>query len=304
MDNLNSSKEKNISIDHINNNKSIYSKAYENKISKKKIIYTNLLIDFKNFIKKGFKEEKKLIIPLFISMGFFILKKRPFFYNIKNNYEISNSLFKRNKRIKVNFIKDNIEKKELNLRFTYSYGYKHINEFKNFLNFSKKIKEENSKSLELIKGIEVNLCGIKNLHEEGKLILLEFLSDKNSKIFLKFNHINYNENPEIYVWLYVKNYKYSFSEINLNIFLMKQGLANLNPIKLHEVFDEKIFYNFSDMLEAERNAKEKGIGIWSKGKVRVLRDSIIQNERFMGYFDRLKANMNMKKWQKNMLNRN
>jgi hypothetical protein len=319
----------NDNIKYNHNNKKDNLITINSYVPDRKIINVNLIIDMKNFLHNGFIERKRLLIPLFITLGYLILKKRPFFYNIKNNFEVSQSLFKRNKRIKVNFIneynnnsnnnkdtKDIMEKtKELNLRFTYSVGYKHLNELKNLFNFSflkyknnkeKEIHKNNSNnwSLDIIKGIEVNLCGIKNLNEDGRLILLEILNDKKSKIYLKFNHVNYNEKPEIYVWLYVRNYKYSYSEINLNIFLMQLGLGNLNHIKLHEVYDEKIYYNFSDMLEAERNAKEKGIGIYSKERVKVARESFIKNESFEAYFDRLKTNINMKNWQRNMLNKN
>lgn len=312
-----------------------------------KIILINCILDFNSFMKNNFKESNKGYLGLSLISLFFLNRKRPFIYNIKNNYQFSNSLIVKNKIIKVNPIKNNIERKlysgqksaiqNFNFRFSYSFEYRHINNaynklynFKNLFtnltnkasiitenndNFREKINHENKlnnnisykdnerKQLEILTGIEVKLCGIKDLNEEGRKIAEKLIYDNNSKIYLQFNHILYMDTPEIYCWIYLKNKKFSYSQINLNIFLVKQGLANVNPVKLNDVFDEKIYYNYSDLIEAERNAKEKGMGIWENKRSKVIRESSIKNERFGSFFERFAKRLNMSGWEKSILNK-
>jgi len=152
-------------------------------------------------------------------------------------------------------------------------------------------------------GIEVKLCGIKDLNEEGRNVVERLIYDKNSKIYLQFNHFLFMDSPEIYCWIYLKNKNFSFSQINLNIFLIKQGLANVNPIRLNDIYDEKIYFNYSDLLEAERNAKEKGIGIFANKRSKVIRESSIKNERYGSFFEKFAKKLNMRGWEKSILNK-
>ncbi len=89
----------------------------------------------------------------------------------------------------------------------------------------------------------------------------------------------------------------------MNIFLIKQGLGKRNQIKLNDIYDEKIYYNYADLLEAERIAKERGKGIWGKQKSGVVRESSMLNEKISSIFDRIKVRKNMKIWQKTILNK-
>lgn len=323
---------------HYNKKKLIFNK---NEASVSRIILVNCILDFKSFFKKNFKDSKKGYLGLGLITFYFLNKKRPFIYNIKNNYEFSNSLITKNKLIKVNPVRFPNEKKfdnnntnhknNNNLRFTYSYEYKHINNLYNklfrFRNIHNEFKNPNNlndvnnsvienipnkenisndqekKELEVLSGIEVKLCGIKDINEEGKLIMENLIYDKNSQIYLQFNHILYMDTPELYCWVYIKNKKFTFNKINLNLLLVKQGLANANQVKLNDVYDERIYYNYADLLDAERNAKEKGMGIWSDKRSKVVRESSIKNERFGSFFDKLAKRLNMRSWEKSLLNK-
>jgi len=303
-----------------------------NESSHSKILFINCILDFKSFINKNFRESLKGYLFLSFITLYFINRKRPYIYNIKNNFEFSNSLVSKNKLIKVNVIKnDNFQNTNQSLKFTYSLEYKYINQAFTFISnlkklitnlnkklfkrkneynlnnikneYSSKIDNKENKEIEILKGIDVKLCGIKDLTEEGIYFVQKLIYDKNSKIFLHFNHILYMDTPEIFCWIYIYNKKFSFSRLNLNIFLVKQGLANVNPVKLNDIYDERIFYNYSDLLDAERNAKEKSLGIWSKTKNKVTIESSIKNERFSSIFDRFGKRVNMRKWEKSILNK-
>ncbi len=297
-------------------------------VSDKKVVMVNSILDFKDFLKKNFNDSKKGWIALGIFTLYILRKKRPFIYNIKNNYEITKSLIEKNKTIKVNPVKNPEEILTINgttlrntssFRFSYGYGYRNINNlFSNIssmiknisLIFLKNNKYRNEKNkindnnqLEVIKGIEVKLAGIKDMTDEGKSIAEKLIYHKSSKIKLQFNHILYMDTPEIYCWIYIKNKNFSRKEINLNIFLTQQGLANVNKIKLNDIEEERIYYNYSDLIDAERLSKEKGLGIWSRTRSNVIRESSVKNERFFSFFERFATNINLKKWQKSILNK-
>ena len=334
------SKITNSNINSINTNKKKILIENSNETSILKVISVNCILDFKSFVKNNFQDSKKGYIGLSLIAIYILNRKRPFIYSIKNNYEFSNSLISRNKIIKVCQIISSFEKKSANsinpnnFKFTYSLEYRHINAVYNKLsnlkilasnilnknrrndktnNFDDKIINENKnnnsetsyekKELEILTGIDVKLCGIKDINEEGKKIAEKLISDKNSKIFLQFNHILYMDSPEIYCWIYIKNRKISVNKFNLNIFLVKQGLANVNPVKLNEIYDERIYYNYSDLLDAERNSKEMGLGIWSNKRSKVIRESSIKNEGFGSIFERFGKRLNMRGWEKSILNK-
>ena len=315
--------------------KLIHDDYNKNEITTNKIILTNLILDIKSNLKFNFKETYRGYLGLTFILFFGIYKKRPFIYDIKNNYIFSTKLIEKNKRIKVNFIKNPdlyVNYKDINnnitFRFTYSYGYRKINLFHDYFtkifkkfNFSKKddlfknnlddsvkkenenFKDENKNEVEYIKGIEIKLSGVKDLNKEGVFLAEKLVNDNYSKIYIQFNHILYNDTPEIFCWVYIKNKRFSLNEINLNNFLVKQGLANIYPIKLNDIYDEKIYYNYSDLIDAERLAKERGLGIWSNSRSKVTRESSILKTRFSTFFDKLKVRFNMKKWQQNILNK-
>jgi len=120
-----------------------------------KVILVNCILDFKSFLKKNFIESKKGYIGLSLISLFFINRKRPFIYNLKNNYEMSNSLVTKNKIIKVNSIEKPFERKlnseeksNNNFIFSYSFEYKLINNTYNKLlnikNFFSNLKNKDS----------------------------------------------------------------------------------------------------------------------------------------------------------------
>lgn len=339
-----------------NNSNNIPNKIYTNKkamlnnqdqISDSRIILVNCLLDFKNFLKLNFIESYKGFFMIALCSAYYTNRKRPFIYNIKNNYSFTNSLITKNKVIKVNPLGNNINNSffigiknsekntydKVSFRFTYSFGYMQVNKIYNTIitlgdsirsvfenkkiqhNKSNINSNENSinnqddntsrnlNKLEILTGIDVKLCGIKSLSKEGFLLANKLIHDKSSKIYIQFNHILYMDSPEIYCWIYIINKKYSFSKINLNIMLLQQGLGLSNQVKLVDIYDEKIYYNYADLLDAERTAKEKAFGMWGGQKSKVVRESSVLNEKFSAIFDRLSVRLNMKKWQKSILNK-
>jgi len=225
---------------------------------------------------------------------------------ISNNQEIPLEFFKQNKILQVkpkikimnNICIENVYKPEIDFIHIPSFYLKHKKHIS-----TKDIQiEENS--------IKVNLVGLEYLNKEGNDIINHLCENgQKLKFYIKLNNTEIGENGQlkVFCWVLIKNSIFSYKYLNLNVVLAKKGYAKISNINTEGIYDETIFYNMSDLLNAEKEAKLKSLGIWRSRYSGVTKDysNFILKEN--NIFTYLKKNLNilkMPKWQKILMKKN
>lgn len=110
--------------------------------------------------------------------------------------------------------------------------------------------------------IRINLAGVNNISNEGYELITQIIKSNSKNCFkIQFNDYN-NLTNEYNVWLFYKNSIFS-KWVNCNILLIENGLGNVKQIP-NSVEDIKIYNYVCEMIEGEKKAKLKQLGIYKK----------------------------------------
>jgi hypothetical protein len=140
----------------------------------------------------------------------------------------------------------------------------------------------------------IHLACIDYISKEGIYLLKKIVANK--KLYIQFNHIQYHDSPQIYAWLFYKDWLF---KVNVNELLVRKGYAKLGSFKSTDIYDEHIFYYHSDLIDAEEEAKTMGLGIW-----RHMRNKL---QEYQSVFSRIikfiRKRLNMNKWETHIYNK-
>jgi hypothetical protein len=259
------------------------------------IIKNNIMHDLRNIFNHNFKDSIRGYIPIVIYIVAKIYKKWLLRNIIKNNYAVPKFMIDRNKIIKVKPVLNSELKSELK--------FKHIPTFQFLENFSKKVENTDTTTLQQGEYLSIKLAGLESINKEGINFLNKLFHNEKNSYELQFNNIQYNDTPEIYCWLFVKMKIFPFykKNLNLNIILVQNGFSKVNVVKTEDVYDEKIFYYTTDQIDAETDAKIKGKGVWNKTKSTFVSNYAHEKGSFHHMKKRLVEIFKAKSWQKIIL---
>jgi hypothetical protein len=272
------------------------------------IAKTNFILDLKEFFNSNFINSYKGYLPFIGIITYKIFTKIPMRKYLKKNSSIPINFCEKNLSIKVKPIFKkyyNPQEQEILDINDIEINLKHIPSFSYLNNRKENLK---SKSLEKEEFLKIKLAGIQYLNKEGLAFLDKLLNNKSSNynFNLKFNNIEFKDSekdPIVHGWLILnKKFPFNFfsSNFNLNILLAQNGYAKICNINTNGVYDEKICFFMSDLLEAEKDAKLRGKGLWRNQKSHVI--SEYANDKRL--FNRIMNKFRMGSWGKLQLRKN
>lgn len=272
------------------------------------VMKINLLTDCKSYFKRNFIDSYIGYTPIILFFVYKIFVKYPGRIFLKNNQTVPMKYFNKNIIVRVKPVikmSDNInideDIKKLELKF------KHIPSFSFLQNyFNRKensVKNSDKNELENEDCLSVKLAGIDYINKEGIYFIRKLINKKKGKFYLKFNHILYNDKTEIYCWLLYKNPSMmrSFSDININILLAKNGYGKICNSKTSDIYDETIYYYLSDLYDAELDAKMRGVGIWRDTRSTLVAEQASWKGVLNNFFKSTSSYMNRSQWQRKIL---
>lgn len=270
-------------------------------MNENQIIFKNFLDDLGYVYKQNFVESYKGYAGLAILFTTRFLLKKPQINFIRNNASIPKKVLDQNRKIKVKPIADTQPIQELaNQNFSTLIKFRHIPDIQIIDRLL--AKRSNTKEIEKDQNLEVKLAGLSDLTKEGNYFLRRILLNNRSKFYLKFNHLQYSDKPEVYVWILYKP-SILHRTINLNILLAYLGHAKVVPLKTVDIYDEHIFYYYSDLVDADLQAKAKGNGMYSDQKSKVVAESLV----WKGFGDYIttaaRKRFGLRRWEKVITNK-
>ena len=280
-----------------------------------KICTVNAFIDIKGFFRRNFIESHKYFY-LFLSLlvvrtSYKLIDPRVYF--LRNNSFIREKLVKNHYmiRVKPHFQKLSEKMKSSNDTDNVSKNYPSIVRLKHLPHFylirkyifrEKLVENVKEKQLDFEDHIKINLSGLKNLSSEGNHFLEKVLKSRTKRFYIKFNNIQYMDEKLVYGWLLYKNHILSLTYINLNVVLVQNGLGEIEALK-GDIFDEKIYFYYSDLVNADKLAKARGRGMWRNQKSHLVAESSIWKGSSKYLYEFIERVLKMKKWQKIILNK-
>jgi len=276
-----------------------------------KVCVFNLIIDAKAYFKKNFIDSYKyyyLFCGLFFARNLFKLRD-PRVKFLRNNTYITENLVKNHYLIRVKpylntkyseMLKDKQNKNTIN-----EVKLKHIPHFymiRKHLFDEKPVENSKERQVEVEDHLRIKLSGVNNLSPEGTQFIEKLFNSRTKRFYMKFNNIQYMDEKEIYGWLLYKNSAFSNTYININVILVQNGYGELAPLK-GDVTDERIYYYYSDLINADKLAKSRGVGIWRNQKSHIVAESSRWKGTGKYIHQFLEKVIKMKKWQKIVLNK-
>jgi len=267
--------------------------------SPQKIAFINFILSSKMYFKKNILESNKFIATI---STLFVLKlilkiKDPRSRFIPNNISIPKKIIDKNYVIDVTLKSANPTNNFENYKENNNFKIKHIPYF----NFMHKIVnnssiKSSSKDIQVEDLLHVKLAGVSKISSEGRYVIERLIRSNSFSFSFKFNHIRHHDTVEIYGWLFFKS-KRSFRTNNLNIFLVKNGYAEIDHIK-DNAFDEKIYYYYTDLINADKLARSRGIGIWEESKSYNVSESLMYQGAYNKILHKIRKWVNMRAWEK------
>lgn len=276
-----------------------------------KVCLFNFIIDTKAYFTRNFVDSYKyyyLFSGLLLARNLFKLRD-PRVKFLRNNTYITENLVKNHYLIRVkpylNMKYSEMLKEKQNSNTNNEVKLKHIPHFyllRKYLFDQKPVENSKERHVEVEDYLRIKLSGVQNLSPEGNQFIEKVFKSKTKRFYIKFNNIQYMDEKEIYGWLLYKNSALSNTYININVVLVQNGYGELAPLK-GEVTDERIYFYYSDIINADKLSKSRGVGIWRNQKSHIVADSSRWKGtgKFIHQF--IEKVLKMKKWQKIVLNK-
>jgi len=279
----------------------------KNEIPTHRIVIINLILNTKAYIQNEFINSNKFYITAsaLLFLKFLLKIKDPRSRLIPNNLSIPKEFITKNYLINADLKAakgyDNFQDFKGNNNFK----IKHIPYFDFFhklINYFKTKKQSETKEVKIEDLMDIKLAGISRISKEGRYVIERLINTK-PKFYFKFNNIRYHDTPEVYGWLFFKpRVRFSYKMNNLNIFLVKNGYAELDTIK-EDIYDENIYFYYSDLVEADKIARTKGYGIWQDIKSHNVTESAANQGSYINLLNRIRKRANMRTWEKAILSK-
>ena len=238
-----------------------------------RIITINLILNTNSYLKEQYKHSANKWIITFSSLLFVKILFR--FKDPRSKLLTSNIVIPK-KFIDNNYVIDIALKSTkhhhnqfLDFKENNNFKVKHIPYFDSIYKIFNKLTKSNTtisqtKEVKTEDLLDIKLAGISKISTEGRY-QIEKLIRTNPKFYFKFNHLRYHDTVEAYGWVFFKTKtgRIFNKKHNLNLYLVKNGYAEFEPLKTN-VYDERIYYYYSDLIDADKWARAKGIGVWQE----------------------------------------
>lgn len=297
-------------------------------MKEKEIILKNFKLDLIYLYKANFVDSRKGYILLLSLITLKFISKKPNLNYIKNNSFISLKAIQQNRIIKVkpleyksycdvNDVEYNNNDKEINQnKINPIIKCKHVpslNYLMDKLNSNNRFKREKNESVNE-EFLQLKLAGIEYISKEGKQFINNILTNKHYSLYAHFHDANVREINNIYninnndniinVWILYKKKLLPFSKFqNLNILISKNGLSKVDTHKIEaeNIYDEKLYFYYYDLILADKNAKAKGLGIYRNSRSTIIAESYVWTGLVSYIINKFNKRFNNKRWEKIIL---